>query len=394
MSAKITRLARRSSIALPTKNTVASIDAGQHSPASVANTIAFITCTLEDMQGKISLNDWLDNFVALTGADYAASERWSNGEPERSKTAATGSGDPLRTGWRNWVDHVMETEREDRSLFLDTTSSGKRVALPLDDGIPASEVIMYSLAWYPTRIIGVLRKTGGDEAWNARTRELLELLIPNMRESVVLHKLFTRIGTLADLTVDILDAAPRGIIALSPDGIIRYSNAFGESLLADNDGISRNGTQFCISDKECLPTFEEKLELIGNCKTEEIEKQIWHVTITRPSGHGSYQMMVRGQLMRDWRIETARGNRIAVIYLHDPDHHQNPSFQQLKDFYGLTTAEAKLTAILYNGVSIAAASEQLGVSVNTSRTHLRNIFSKVGVKNQVELLAKLASSLR
>ncbi|MDP6437323.1 MAG: helix-turn-helix transcriptional regulator [Gammaproteobacteria bacterium] len=353
-----------------------------------------MTGTLEYIQEKISLDDWLNILSNITGADYAASERWAANEPDQSMTDSVGQSDPLRTGWRNWADHAMSAESESQGYFLNLSKGGKHVPLPLGNDIPPSEVIIFSLDWVPSRIVGVLRKMGGDEAWNGRTRKLLELLIPNMRESVELHKTFGRIQSLAVTTGDILDTAPRGIIALAPDGIIRYSNAFAESLLADNDGINRNETVFSVTDKECQKVFEEKLDFIRNCPLEDLKKADWDVALTRPSGREPYQMMVRGQVLQDWRIETTRHNRFAIIYLHDPMFSQKPSFEQLKNFYGLTTAEAKLTALLYSGMTMLSASEQLGVTVNTSRTHLRNIFSKVGVNNQGELLAKLTASIK
>ena len=58
----------------------------------------------------------------------------------------------------------------------------------------------------------------------------------------------------------------------------------------------------------------------------------------------------------------------------------------LRDLYGLTAAQAAVTAYLFEGQSVEQTAEQLGLSVNTVRSHLKCIFTKCGVHSQTELL--------
>ena len=56
---------------------------------------------------------------------------------------------------------------------------------------------------------------------------------------------------------------------------------------------------------------------------------------------------------------------------------------------GLTAAEARLTAKLLQGLSLADAASALTISTHTARTQLKSIFAKTGVRRQSELLRLL-----
>ena len=58
----------------------------------------------------------------------------------------------------------------------------------------------------------------------------------------------------------------------------------------------------------------------------------------------------------------------------------------------LVRAESLLAQVVYEGRSLPEAAEQLGISVNTTRTQLRSIFGKVGVHSQAELLRELTKN--
>lgn len=62
-----------------------------------------------------------------------------------------------------------------------------------------------------------------------------------------------------------------------------------------------------------------------------------------------------------------------------------------KVVYGLSKGQTELIHHLASGSDLTAASEALGITKNTARTHLRRAYEKVGVSSQVELLRLLVS---
>jgi DNA-binding CsgD family transcriptional regulator len=63
-----------------------------------------------------------------------------------------------------------------------------------------------------------------------------------------------------------------------------------------------------------------------------------------------------------------------------------PSTSMLRQLHGLTYAEAEIMGRLTVGARLAEIAEQLGISVETVRTHLKAIFTKTGTSRQAELV--------
>jgi len=59
--------------------------------------------------------------------------------------------------------------------------------------------------------------------------------------------------------------------------------------------------------------------------------------------------------------------------------------------YRLSPAQTRLAAVIAEGRDLGAAAEQLGVTVNTARTHLYRMFEKTGVHSQPALVRALLS---
>lgn len=60
--------------------------------------------------------------------------------------------------------------------------------------------------------------------------------------------------------------------------------------------------------------------------------------------------------------------------------------------FGLTAAESRLAAQLLRGLRVSDAAVELGVTPNTARSYLKNIFAKTGARRQADLLRLLTNA--
>lgn len=79
---------------------------------------------------------------------------------------------------------------------------------------------------------------------------------------------------------------------------------------------------------------------------------------------------------------------IAVVTSSQADAPADPAL--VRDLFGLTLAEARLTALVGVGLAPREAGERLGITEETARTTLKRVFQKTGVTRQSELSALLA----
>ena len=79
---------------------------------------------------------------------------------------------------------------------------------------------------------------------------------------------------------------------------------------------------------------------------------------------------------------------VALIYA--PDELRDMSTDVLRELYALTPAQAHVARSLFAGRSVEESAAALNLSLNTVRTHLKQIFTRCEVRSQAELLHLLA----
>lgn len=81
----------------------------------------------------------------------------------------------------------------------------------------------------------------------------------------------------------------------------------------------------------------------------------------------------------------------AIVVLVDLEERRHAPESLLQSGFNLTPAEAKLAARLATGASLDDVSNELQITKQTSRTHLKRIFAKLGIGRQSELVALLGA---
>lgn len=101
------------------------------------------------------------------------------------------------------------------------------------------------------------------------------------------------------------------------------------------------------------------------------------------------------------RLSIAPEMRKGAIAFVAPDREAaGDASRMYRETFGLTPAEARLAALLKDGLSLKEAAAELGISVNTARNQIRSVFEKLGVNRQSDLirhlteLSQLASFIR
>jgi DNA-binding CsgD family transcriptional regulator len=86
------------------------------------------------------------------------------------------------------------------------------------------------------------------------------------------------------------------------------------------------------------------------------------------------------------------GQLVAAVYIIDPRLPQQIDLENLAVLFEFTQAEASLAARLANGRTLHEAAVEVGVSMNTIRTHLKHALEKSGCRRQAELVALVIRS--
>ena len=223
--------------------------------------------------------------------------------------------------------------------------------------------------------------------------ETLRTLISYFRRAIDVNTQFVNIFTEHQNAVSVLDQAPRAVIILDRNGQPTYKNYEATKVLNKHDGLTINESGIVIDDENAREKVSAFLNQINVAEPDQFNAHRLITVIPRRSGGAPYQLIMYALPFQRSQAIFNTGQGLAVLLIYDPETLVDLNLNLLHNFYNLTRAEAALAQSMFMGNSLPEASNQLGVSINPTRTQLRSIFKKVGVHSQAALLQEFAKSV-
>jgi len=345
-------------------------------------------------QRKLSYEAWLEILTRALNCDAAVCARWTRGNSHYHVSSAYGDFTEEPADWKSNTDLVVSASSRREAGFIEDFIEQTAEPSAYKPAFAASHTIEAILDWEPAVIVILMWRETGRPAWTTADREYIRYLCSLLRESALVHKKLDQQRYINGLANDILNSSPYGIIALSEYGVIEMANSRAEEILARNNGIGRLHGKLAIDDRRPAEILKQHLASLANVTGDGLPDMDWNMAVRKRGGGPDYQLILGSIKLREWNIESRASDRVAIVYLHDPVDTTAPSIEQLQDFYGMTKAQARIARTLYSGNSISETADSLNVSINTVRTHLRQIYAKTGVRTQAELLGLLTSGLK
>lgn len=93
-------------------------------------------------------------------------------------------------------------------------------------------------------------------------------------------------------------------------------------------------------------------------------------------------------LVAPLRVEALAGgtDAVAVVYVRGDRSSRDTRAEQLVDLFDLTPSEARMAWSMAQGLSIAEAAAEHGLTIETARNYSKRIYAKTGARGQVDLV--------
>jgi DNA-binding CsgD family transcriptional regulator len=186
---------------------------------------------------------------------------------------------------------------------------------------------------------------------------------------------------LTDLGRFVLDQLDRGVVLLDDRGRVLDANTIAIAILQAGDALSIRGGRLTFADPDLDSRWHRVLALGRDGDT----APSMAARIRRTDGSPCH--LVISPVGPDLGAHLV--SYVVLMFL--PNGRREISPAVLRDLFGLTRAQAAVACSLYEGRSVEATAAKLGLSLNTVRSHLKQVFSKCEVQSQAELLHLLAS---
>lgn len=225
------------------------------------------------------------------------------------------------------------------------------------------------------------RSTGHVSATEIRS---LRALLPHLHRAVEINHTLGE-ARLGRFGLDAIDQMRQATAALDASGRVIRVNAAMDALLSAQDGL------VCRADMLHAQRSREENTLRRLLARAVFGAEAGAIPLPRPSGRRSYGLIAtpvpRGAPFFMAQVPA------ALLFVLDPEalHSRLPGAAVLADAFDLTTMQARIAGLMGRGCTIDTASAELGVTRNTVRTHARQLYRKLGLTRQSDLMALLAA---
>jgi DNA-binding CsgD family transcriptional regulator len=213
-------------------------------------------------------------------------------------------------------------------------------------------------------------------------RKIARFLLPHLASAWVVYE---RLELLA-AGESVLNRLVTGIAFLCTGGAVVYCNRAAEEIFRANDGLSLEADTPHAAEPRANDQLRSALH-VALSPGPLVDRAA--VGVPRPSGRRAYQI-VTAPLRSRFRQFVGMVAPRAVLLITDPERPEPAQRDLLIQLYGLTPKEAEMAARLFEGKSLELVADQMHITYQTARTHLRRIFGKTGTSRQTELLLLLA----
>jgi DNA-binding CsgD family transcriptional regulator len=214
-------------------------------------------------------------------------------------------------------------------------------------------------------------------------RRLAPRLNSAVRVTIRLRELEAQAGAAARMS----DHALVALVLTDGFGRVAEANGLARSILAEGDGlVIRYGILGAVRGDECAWLARLTIEAAGGACRAGLPRSSGVMQVSRPSGRRPLALVVTPTRTSASRF--GRSHAVSIAFT-DPERTPKPDADLLTRIHGLTAREAAVAALLVQGHSPNEAAEELAMTENTVRTHIRHAFDKTGVERLADFVRLL-----
>jgi DNA-binding CsgD family transcriptional regulator len=179
-----------------------------------------------------------------------------------------------------------------------------------------------------------------------------------------------------------------GVLLVTADCRILFASAVVEAIMRREDGLTRQKGRLRATTPEASEQLERHIRAASSTNRHANEDAEDIVTLPRESGHPLPILIfpLRGSETRSGPADPA-----AVLFVSDPNANSHINERNFAQVYGLTPAEVRLLNALLEGKRLSEYAKEAGITINTAKTYLRQLFNKTGSARQADLLRRVLS---
>lgn len=241
-------------------------------------------------------------------------------------------------------------------------------------------VAYFSPVIFGARFILTLQRSAAAGPFSPDEMAALEVLAPHAARALAISGQLQVAQSRDQALLSILDKLTYGAMIVGAQGRIKARNESADRMLGDG---------LMLHDGRVVETYTnprgmvDRLVKLALADTAGRSK---NALIHRPSGRKPIVLQALSFPLSSTRWEAVHQSETTLLMLIDTESAASVSQLSVVQSFGLTSAEARVATLVGSGFSPIEAAEQLGSAAGTVRVQLKNVFNKLDLKRQSELV--------
>lgn len=211
------------------------------------------------------------------------------------------------------------------------------------------------------------------------------LIAPHVSKAAEIFRLTNGLRQRYQAVLSVLDRISTGILVVLATADVVVKNSSARHLIEDGSGIFVSNTgQIAAVDDTANAALKQGIAQVSATAEGDSDKP--GVVIQCPRRGTEVPLIAVITPLRDAEMEIEKGLVGALITLIDPLRPIEVQSDLVATAYGLTNAEARVAALVLQGLSNAEISERIEVSPETIKSQISAILAKTGCKSRVAFI--------
>lgn len=231
-------------------------------------------------------------------------------------------------------------------------------------------------------VVAMSRQRRGEE-YDDQDRRRLNVLVPHLQRAIQIQQRLSAAEQQRALGFEIMEQLALGIVVVGVKSRILFANGVARHVLQTGDALS--SAQGCLRARHRahVPRLEKLLHDVVLTSVGRGTSPGEFVSLPR-SGKMPFPVLVapyRPPLGADGHFLGA-----ALVMFSDPRVQTTAPDKVIAEMFAISPAEARLASALIRGDSLVDYAGRIGISLNTAKTQMRQIFQKTGYNRQSDLI--------
>ncbi len=229
------------------------------------------------------------------------------------------------------------------------------------------------------------KSSGG---FNDSEGTVLSTLMPHLRRALELYLQFGQLRSNALGLEAALDSLEHAVFGLSREGRVVLSNRQAETMVQAADAI-------CLSNGILSSIFPEQNRRLQAALVDAVAAGAGmgispgtSLLLDRKSRESSLRIMVTPFISS---LPGSSAQLAALVFASDPTSRPQSRSATMRALYAITPSEARVADLLLQGLETRDVANKLGMTLETTRFHVKRVLAKTGVKRQTELMRLMLS---